>query len=617
MASDAFSDPSVAKLLNENFIPIKMDREERPDIDRIYMNYVQASTGHGGWPLNCFLTPDLMPIFGGTFFPGPESEMVRNGQTRGFLDICERVRYMWMTQRERCLSSAKAVTEQLREFAAEGNISGGIRAGEGASGDGSDTGLDLELLEEAYSHFASKYDTEFAGFGTSGPKFPTPTNLQFLLELGQFPSVVRDVVGSEECKDAAAMAVRTLRKMARGGIKDQVGNGFARYSVTRDWSLPHFEKMYVVVTILCCQSDMSLDANDVGNFFRLYDQALLLSNYLTAFLLTGDSECLSTVYDISTYLTTPATSGGLGASDGGFYSSEDADSYPSHNNSSKQKREGAFYVWSSAEFSSAIGNERDAKIAADFYNVKEEGNVDPENDIHDELKGMNVLGIVSSPEALATKFSLSKEEVVKVLKECRQKLRTYRDTHRPRPALDDKIIVAWNGLAISALARTSSALEGVDDAKAQECRSAAVRAVQFIKQELWDAKTGQLWRVWREGRGETKAFADDYAFLVAGLCDLYEATWDDGYLEWADGLMRKFLSLLFTLFFSSSHVLFFFSLSFPCIYTTVFSFFCQLLSVFLSLLRLFGDPYGSTVHAPVALFWNNPPRHPLPTNTTV
>jgi len=537
MANEAFSNHDVANLLNTFFIPIKLDREERPDIDRIYMNYVQATTGHGGWPLNVFITPDLQPIFGGTYFPGPESEMVRRGEVKGFLEICERVKHMWMTQRERCIASAKGVTEQLREFAAEGNISGGVRSSN------LDTGLELELLEEAYTHFSNKYDSAHAGFGTSGPKFPTPMNLQFLLELGQFPSVVRDVVGTEECIDAARMAIKTLRNMARGGIKDQVGNGFARYSVTRDWSLPHFEKMYVLAYFL--QFDpfylaCMFVAVFVTNIYihRLYDQAQLLTNYLTAFLLTGDSEMLSAVYDISTYLTTPSTSGGLNSPDGGFYSSEDADSYPAKTNN-KQKREGAFYVWSFADFTTAIGNDHDSKIAAEFYNVKEGGNVEPENDIHNELKGQNVLCIVTSPEALAKKFGMSKEGVAKVLKECRQKLRIYRDTHRPRPALDDKIIVSWNGLAISALARTSSALEGVDDAKAGECRSAAMKATKFIKDELWDQKTRQLWRVWREGRGETKAFADDYAFLIQGLCDLYEATWDDGYLQWANELMRK------------------------------------------------------------------------------
>lgn len=241
MSTDAFSSPAIASLLNTSFIPIKLDREERPDIDRIYMNYVQATTAQGGWPLNVFLTPDLQPIFGGTFFPGPESDMLKLGDVKGFQEVAERVLYMWQTQRERCLASAKAVTAQLKEFAAEGTISGGIR-NDNSLEDNSNS-LDLELLEEAYEHFKSKYDSVYGGFGTTGPKFPTPMNLQFLLELGQLPSVVRDVVGERECEEARNMAVRTLKAMARGGIKDQVGMGFARYSVTRDWGVPHFEKM--------------------------------------------------------------------------------------------------------------------------------------------------------------------------------------------------------------------------------------------------------------------------------------------------------------------------------------------------------------------------------------
>jgi uncharacterized protein YyaL (SSP411 family) len=239
MERESFENDTIASLLNTSFISIKIDREERPDVDRIYMNYVQATTGHGGWPLNVFLTPDLQPIFGGTYFPGPDSQMAKMGQGMGFGGLLERVQMMWMTQRQRCLDSARDVTEQLKEFAQEGNL-GGLRMEE--DGDG----LELELLEDAYEHFANKYDSTNGGFG-SEPKFPTPANLAFLLTLGQFPGAVRDVVGHEECSHAARMVLKTLRHMTRGGIHDQVGNGFARYSVTKDWSLPHFEKMYILI----------------------------------------------------------------------------------------------------------------------------------------------------------------------------------------------------------------------------------------------------------------------------------------------------------------------------------------------------------------------------------
>jgi len=286
---------------------------------------------------------------------------------------------------------------------------------------------------------------------------------------------------------------------------------FAFESMTNNIQLPHFEKM-------------------------LYDQGQLLNVYLDAFLLTGDAEMLGATYDIANYLTTPA----LAAPNGGFFSSEDADSY--HQNGDKEKHEGAFYVWTRKEFDEVIGNERDAALAAKFYNVKKHGNVSPEHDAHDELTNQNVLAIVSSPEALAKEFNLPKEEVVAILKQVRKKLRAHRD-QRPRPALDDKIVVGWNGLAIGALARTSSALAGVDDENATKYRNAAIKAVAFIKAELFDAKTGQLWRVYREGRGDAPAFADDYAFFIQGLMDLYEATWDDQYLEFAEQLQSKHIAL--------------------------------------------------------------------------
>lgn len=237
MERESFENPEIAHLLNTSFIPIKIDREERPDVDRIYMNYVQATTGGGGWPLNVFLTPDLEPLFGGTYWPGPESATPAMHGHVGFKDILGKMSDVWQNQEQRCLESAKEITAQLRQFAQEGLIS---HEGQDSPEDGD--ALDLELLEEAYEHFAAKYDAQFKGFGTA-PKFPTPVNLRFLLGLGQCPSVVRDVVGEEECANGERMVLETLKAMAEGGIRDQIGNGFARYSVTRDWSLPHFEKM--------------------------------------------------------------------------------------------------------------------------------------------------------------------------------------------------------------------------------------------------------------------------------------------------------------------------------------------------------------------------------------
>ncbi len=510
MERESFESPEIADLLNEYFIPIKVDREERPDVDAIYMNYVQATTGSGGWPLNVFLTPDLEPVFGGTYWPGPNNSMTAVGTavagTVGFLNILEKMKDVWTLQEHRCRESAKEITRQLREFAEEGVHSHGHQMGEKNEGEG----LDIELLEDAYQHFVKKYDKINGGF-SSAPKFPTPANLSLLLRLGEWPQTVSDIVGEEECKNAAAMVVHTLRKMARGGIRDQIGYGFARYSVTRDWSLPHFEKM-------------------------LYDQSQLLDVYLDAFLTTQDPEMLGAVYDIATYLTSPP----MAAPNGGFFSAEDADSLPSP--ADTEKREGAYYVWSLKEFYDVLG-EREGDICATFNGVSEDGNVSSENDPHDEFISQNVLKITSTPSLLAKELGISEATITETLKSGRQKLRQHRDNHRPRPALDDKIIVSWNGLAISALARTSAVLESIDPPKSSECLKAAISATGFIKNELWDAGSRTLYRVYREGRGSTVGLCDDYAFLIHGLIDLYEATFDDTYLEFADALQRRQLEL--------------------------------------------------------------------------
>ena len=503
MERESFLSPEVAHILNTSFVPIKIDREERPDIDAIYMNYVQATTGSGGWPLNVFLTPDLQPVFGGTYSPGPSSSTtaMMMGDTVGFLDILEKMRDIWKTQEQKCRDSAKEITRQLKEFAEEGVYSHQM-------GDkGELDGLEIELLEEAYQHFAKKYDKVNGGFSTA-PKFPTPVNLSFLLRLGQWPDAVKHTVGEDECDDATAMAVNTLRKMARGGIRDQIGYGFARYSVTKDWSLPHFEKM-------------------------LYDQSQLLDAYLDAFLISHDPEMLGTVYDIATYLTSPP----MAALEGGFYSAEDADSYPSGNDT--EKREGAYYVWTLKDFQNILGH-RSAEVCARFYGVTADGNVERDNDPHDELMGQNVLSLNAPPCVLAKEFGMAEEEIVKILRDGRRTLREYREQHRPRPALDDKIVTAWNGLAIGALARTSAVLEDIDPSKAEECRTAAENAVAFIQRELFDEATGTLWRIYRNGRGDAHGLADDYAFLIKGLIDLYEATFNDSHLQFADILQSPF-----------------------------------------------------------------------------
>ncbi|RDW62105.1 hypothetical protein BP6252_11538 [Coleophoma cylindrospora] len=497
MERESFENDEVAAILNEAFIPIKIDREERPDIDRIYMNFVQATSGSGGWPLNVFVTPELEPIFGGTYWPGPSSSTASFEDQVDFLTILNKLSVAWKEQEEKCRQDSAQILKQLTGFAAEGTFSDRL-------GEGSDA-LDLEILEEANTKFASTFDKIHGGFGDA-PKFPTPSKLSFLLRIGQYPQEVLDVVGPEECLTAENMAITTLRKMARGGIHDHVGNGFARYSVTKDWSLPHFEKM-------------------------LYDNAQLLHVYLDGWLLCRDAELLGVVYDLCTYLTTS-----LAHPEGGFYSSEDADSY--YRKGDSEKREGAFYVWTKREFENILGREVEPILSA-FFNVSSHGNVEPENDAHDEFLDQNVLAIVGNPTALAAQFGLKEEEVVRIVKEGKQKLKEYRDKERVRPDLDDKIVVGWNGIAIGGLARTAADVDHFDPERASIYLKSAIKAASFIKKELYDAEEKILWRVYREGRGNTKAFADDYAFLIEGLIDLYEATFDENWLQWADDLQKS------------------------------------------------------------------------------
>jgi uncharacterized protein YyaL (SSP411 family) len=501
MEKESFENNEIASILNKDFIPIKIDREERPDIDRIYMNFVQATTGSGGWPLNVFVTPNLEPVFGGTYWPGPTSNtpQLPLEEQVDFLGILRKLATVWKEQEARCRQDSAQILQQLKDFAAEGTL------GPSRLGAGEDTTLDLELVDEAYQNLVSTFDTINSGFGAA-PKFPTPSKLAFLLRLPNFPQPVIDIVGADETKTGQLMALSTLRAMARGGIHDHIGHGFARYSVTADWSLPHFEKM-------------------------LYDNAQLLHVYLDGFLGLDkpDAELLGVVYDLVKYLT----SAPVAAKDGGFYSSEDADSY--YRKGDAEKREGAYYVWTRRELDQLL-DQPAAEIVSAFFGVSQHGNVGPEHDVHDEFINQNVLKISRTPTQLASQFGIDEKEVVDIIKDSKKKLRAHRVAERVRPTLDDKIVCSWNGLAIGALARTGASLLTIDDSMAQLCFDSAEKAASFIKREMYDANTKTLKRVWREGPGDTAAFSDDYAFLIEGLIDLYEATFDDSWLKWADEL---------------------------------------------------------------------------------
>ncbi|OIW31311.1 spermatogenesis-associated protein [Coniochaeta ligniaria NRRL 30616] len=555
-AQDSFSSPQVASLLNTSFVPIVVDREERPDIDAIYMNYIQAVNGDGGWPLNIFLTPELEPVFGGTYWPGPGTELITGTESQDstagdeerldFLVVLQKLDKVWREQETRCRKEAGEILLQLREFAAEGTLGAraiGTPAGGGTnsaamgaspatadlvanlgsvnltSAAAPDLDLDLDQLEEAYAHIAGTFDAVNGGFGAPAPKFPTPPKLSFLLKLGEFPGAVADVVGEKEVARARDMATFTLRKIRDGGLRDHVGGGFARYSVTADWAVPHFEKMVA-------------------------DNALLLGVYLDAWLGERkkgvESDFLDVVVELGDYLTSkPILTEG-----GAFASSEAADSY--YKKGDKHVREGAYYLWTRREFDSVVGEE--SSVAAAHWNVLQHGNVPRDLDPQDEFINQNVLCVKKDIGELSRQFGIPVDEVKRMIKSAKEKLLAHREKERVRPETDGKVVAAYNGMVISALARTGRALREIDGEKAERYIAAATGAARFVKEKLWDAEGKVLYRSFHETKSETRAFADDYAFLIEGLLDVAEATGEEELIAWADELQSQYFLSSWPLF---------------------------------------------------------------------
>lgn len=489
MQHESFASSEVAAILNASFIPIKVDREARPDIDEIYMNYVTATTGSGGWPLNVFLTPSLDPVFGGTYWPGPGSNSLprladgpSEEERLSFLDILEKMRDIWLTQQERCSMSAQDATKQLREFVAEGMHS---QSQSRSSEDDGPEPLDLDLLDDALDHFKARYDSVYGGFSPaspSAPKFPTTPNLSFLLRIGAsitvtstrfgFPSPVPPILGKSSCEDAASRALHTLRIISRSGLRDHLGHGYHRYSVTPDWNLPHFEKM-------------------------LPDNALLLACYCDAWALSKDAEILGAIYSLVEYLTAPDSP--IVSSDGAFYGSEDADSRSS-NNTNAAAKEGAFYVWTEKEFATVLGDERDAAILARHFDVRSDGNVPAAHDANDEFLTQNVVHVAVTPSVLAQEFAMPEPEIVRIIKSGKTKLAAWRDSERAKPKVDTKIVAGWNALAIAALCRASNTLADIDETRSQRCRVAAEQAAKFVRREMYDENSGKLDRVFSSSK---------------------------------------------------------------------------------------------------------------------
>ena len=474
MERESFENEEIAALVNKWFVPVKIDREERPDIDRIYMAYVQATTGGGGWPMSVWLTPDLKPFVGGTYFP-PENKYGR----AGFPLVLERVAEAWKNDREKILQSSEAMMEQLRSQAA------------GGAADGGHDRVDPAVMDAAFQQFRRAFDTERGGFG-SAPKFPRPSVHNFLLRYWKR-------TGNDAALD---MVVETLLAMERGGMHDQLGGGFHRYSVDEYWFVPHFEKM-------------------------LYDQAQLAISYLEAYQITQNSTLALAAQKILNYVMRDMTAPG-----GGFYSAEDADSAADASHP-REKSEGAFYIWAWSEIEALLGRERAAWFQY-RYGVDAHGNVT--NDPHQEFGGRNILFQAHTLEETATQFGLTAGDFVAGIAEAERLLFEVRDL-RPRPHLDTKILTSWNGLMISAFAKGAAILNEPKYAHA------ARRAADFLSQTL-RLEDGSLLRRYCDGESAIAGMLDDYAFLAQGLIDLYEATFEFRFLRDATALTDRQRELL-------------------------------------------------------------------------
>lgn len=446
MAHESFEDAETADIMNRHFVNIKVDREERPDLDNIYMTAVQAMTGQGGWPMTMFLTPDGTPFYGGTYFPPTP----RYGMP-GFKQVLQGVINAWQGREAEVRQSAARLAQQ-------------VGRGLGLTGHGA---LTPELLERAVGQLAQEFDQQHGGFG-GAPKFPPSMTLEFLLRM----AVQRDDVS------AGRMAQLTLEKMAQGGMYDQIGGGFARYSVDERWLVPHFEKM-------------------------LYDNAQLARVYLHAWQVTRKPAFRQVVEDTLDWVQREMTH-----ADGGFYSSLDADS---------QGEEGRFYVWSLAEIQAVLGEE--AELFVEHYGVTQSGN----------WEGHNILHVVQEVAQTAARFGLSQARTALRLAAARKRLRDAR-AQRVWPGLDDKVLTAWNGLMLAAFAEAGWALERAD------YTATAVRNAEFFWREVRQPD-GRLRRTWKAGAGaRLNGYLEDYAFLADGLLALYQNTFAERWFVWAQEL---------------------------------------------------------------------------------
>ncbi len=455
MERESFEDEKIGAYLNAHFVSIKVDREERPDVDKIYMTFVQSTTGSGGWPMNVFLTTDLKPFYGGTYFP-PDARYGRPS----FLQLLEHIHQLWETRRDDLNASAAEIHTRL-EGMAETKVSNARLA------------LTAAVLQQAGLRFKESYDPRNGGFG-SAPKFPQPSQPQLLLRYAR----------RFQDEEAQGMVLHMCDKMAAGGIHDQLGGGFSRYSVDAEWLVPHFEKM-------------------------LYDNAQLVQLYLDAFLVSGEARHAAVARDILDYVLRDMTH-----PDGGFYSAEDADS---------EGIEGKFYCWTRAELSRLLTTE-EFNVAVRCFGITENGNF-IDHSHPQPLPNQNVLSIVEPPTASdEALFNSAKAKMLGVR------------NHRIRPHLDDKVLASWNGLMLGAFARASVVLGE------EKYRAAAEKNVAFLQANLWDAKSKTLYHRWRDGERDQVQLLEAYASLLAGVIELYEATLEPKHLEFANDLAQAMLA---------------------------------------------------------------------------
>jgi uncharacterized protein YyaL (SSP411 family) len=481
MEHESFENPEIAEVMNKYFVSIKVDREERPDVDNIYMKAVMSLTGSGGWPMSVFLTHDRKPFYGGTYFP-PDSQWGRPG----FKELLLSIHDAWQNKRDELVKSSHSITQNLQSKSFWGQIGGNPMPDEGT-------------LRSAYGQYAQRFDSRYGGFG-GAPKFPSSHNLSFLLRYwkrANEPKVLE-------------MVEKTLTEMAKGGMYDHIGGGFHRYSTDQRWHIPHFEKM-------------------------MYDQAILAKTYLEAYQATKDEKYSQTAREIFEYVLRDMTD-----SKGGFYSAEDADSLPPEKFAnmspvgglSSEKTEGAFYLWRYQEVVELLGKDK-AEIFDYYYGVEPRGNA--LSDPHGEFRGKNILYVAHSLDETAQKFGKTQDEIKKLLNESKSELLEVRKS-RPRPHLDDKVLVDWNGLMISSLALGSRVLG--------ESRygQAAEKSAQFILSTLV-RQDGRLLHRYRDGEARILGTLEDYAFFIHGLIDLYETTFKEEYLKEAKRLTEDMINL--------------------------------------------------------------------------